>query len=232
MGSFTAVDIICAVILLGFAAFSFMRGFVHQVLAIGAWVGAVLGAMHGYPIVQPFVRERMDSDLGANLATGIGLFLVALLILSILTKAISDRVRRSALNSVDSSLGVVFGLIMGAALLSAAYLGVTWMAGTDQPPPDWLAKARTRPWLERGADLLRGFVPSQFGGAEAKAREIKSDAKDLIEAEKTFRKYVAPQPAGQPASQKDGDKDSQAKPAKGYDKESRGQLDRLIQNNQ
>lgn len=236
MGSFSAVDIICVVVLLGFAAFSFFRGFVHQALSIGAWVGAVVVTMQGFPLLRPFVRERMDSTLGADLASGIGLFLVSLLVLSILTKAISDRVRNSALNSLDSALGVLFGLIVGAGLLSGAYLGIAWMSGADQTPPDWLASAKARPWLERGAILLKTIVPEQINAADTKAREIKNDAKDLMEAEKTFRKFVSPLPAAQPegkaADQKAGDKDSQAKPAKGYDKESRSQLDRLIQTNQ
>lgn len=234
MGNFTAVDIIVAVVMLGLAAFSFFRGFVHQVLAIGAWIGAVAITFYGFPLARPFFRSHIDSALGADLATGICLFLVSLLALSIATKAVSDRVRRSALNSVDSSLGFVFGLCLGAALVSLAFLLTTMLAGPDLP--DWLANAKTRPWLERGAGMLRGVAPENFGSAEKKTNEVKGQARDLMEAEQQFRQIVSPTPTATPAEEtsapaKPGETPAK-KPAKGYDKESRSQMDRLFQTNQ
>lgn len=234
MGNFTAVDIIVAVVMLGLAAFSFFRGFVHQVLAIGAWIGAVAATFYGFGVARPFFRSHIDSALGADLATGVCLFLVSLLALSIATKAISDRVRRSALNSVDSSLGFVFGLGLGGALVSLAFLLITMWSGPELP--DWLANAKTRPWLERGAGMLRGVAPENFGTAEKKTNEVKGEARDLIEAEQKFRQFVSPQPASSPAEDKTSPaKPGEApatKPAKGYDKESRSQMDRLFQTNQ
>ncbi len=233
MGNFTAVDIIVAVVMLGLAAFSFFRGFVHQVLAIGAWIGAIAGTFYGFPMARPFFRSHIDSALGADLATGISLFLVLLLVLSIATKAISDRVRRSALNSVDSSLGFVFGLGLGAALVSLAFLLITMVAGPELP--DWLAGAKTRPWLERGAAMIRGIAPDNFGAAEHRTNEVKSEARDLMEAEQKFRQIVSPQPTAASAEDKTGPArpgEAPAKPAKGYDKESRSQMDRLFQTNQ
>lgn len=233
MGNFTAVDIIVAVVMLGLAAFSFFRGFVHQVLAIGAWIGAIAATFYGFGLARPFFRSHIDSALGADVATGICLFLVSLLVLSIATKAISDRVRRSALNSVDSSLGFVFGLGLGAGLVSLAFLLVTMLTGPELP--DWLATAKTRPWLERGAGLLREVAPENFGTAEKKTNEVKGEARDLIEAEQKFRQFVSPLPTSNPAEDKTGPAkpgEAPAKPAKGYDKESRSQMDRLFQTNQ
>lgn len=233
MGNFTAVDIIVAVVMLGLALFSFFRGFVHQVFAIGAWVGAVAITFYGFPLARGFFRSHIDSALGADVATGAVLFLVSLLVLSMVTKAVSDRVRRSALNSVDSSLGFVFGLIMGGALVSLLYLLMAGVAGPEQP--DWLAQAKTRPWLERGAGLLRNMAPEGFGDAERKGQALKSDAQELIEAERQFRQIVSPQPSGGDVEPKPGEGQAEpkpAKPTKGYDKESRGQMDRLFQTNQ
>lgn len=233
MGNFTAVDIIVAVVMLGLAAFSFFRGFVHQVLAIGAWIGAVATTFYGFGLARPFFRGHIDSALGADVATGVSLFLVSLLVLSIVTKQVSDRVRRSALNSVDSSLGFVFGLGLGAGLVSLGFLLVTMLAGPELP--DWLANAKTRPWLERGAAMIRGFAPDNFGTVEKKANEVKGEARDAIEAEQKFRQFVSPQPASNPAEDKTGPArpgEAPAKPAKGYDKESRSQMDRLFQTNQ
>lgn len=221
----TAVDIVVAVVLLGSAGFAFMRGFVHEVLAIAAWAGAAFAALYGFQYAQPLFRQYIGSTLAADTAAGASLFLVTLLALSITTKAVSDRVRRSALNSVDSSLGFVFGLARGAVLMCLAYILVIMVT---EEPPGWLAEAKTRPWLERGATLLRAMAPDSFGSAEKSAKKASNDAQQVIEAERTFRKYVSPLPAAPVETKETG-----GKPAKGgYDKDSRSQLDRLIQTNQ
>lgn len=227
MGSFplSAVDIVVAVVLLGSAGFAFMRGFVHEVLAIAAWVGAALAALYGFKYVQPFFREQIGMAWAADAAAGVTLFLVTLLVLSLMTKAVSDRVRKSALNSVDSSLGFVFGLIRGGVLLCLAYMVVVWVMAPEEPP-SWLAQAKTRPWLERGAQALQGMAPEGFGAAQTQTRKVSDEARELKQAEETFRKYVAPQPA-EPVRDVQG-----GKPAPSYDKDSRSQLDRLIQTNQ
>ncbi|MGE5547563.1 MAG: CvpA family protein [Solirubrobacterales bacterium] len=226
MGNFTFVDVVVAVVLLGSAGFAFLRGFVHEVLSILAWVGAGFAALYGFHTVQPFFRQHIGAAWAADAAAGASLFLVSLLVLSIATKAVANRVRNSALNSVDSSLGFVFGLVRGAVLLCLAYMVVAWLFKPDQQP-DWIAQARTKPWLERGATLLKGLAPSSFGAAEETTRAASGEAREVIEAERTFRKFVAPQPA-----QPDGAGSGGKPPAQGYDKDSRGQMDRLFQTNQ
>lgn len=223
---FTAVDVVVAVVLLGSALFAFMRGFVHEVLAITAWVGAVFAVLHGLPTARPYFRDYIGPGWAADAAAGLTLFLVTLLLLSMLTKAVADRVRRSALNSVDSSLGFLFGLARGAVLLCLAYMLGDWLLHTRHPaePPTWLAEARTRPWLERGSALLRNLAPEGFGTAEAAAKEASAAAKPLVEAERTFQKYVSPLPTA-PAEPRDPK-------GSGYDRESRSQMERLIQTKQ
>lgn len=223
MGNFTFVDVVVAVILLGSAGFAFMRGFVHEVLAILAWVGAVFAALYGFNHVQPFFHQYMGPQWLADAAAAISLFLVTLLALSLMTRAVSIRVRNSALNSVDSSLGFVFGLIRGAIILCLTYMVAAWAFHPDQP--DWLAKAKTKPWLERGTAALRGLAPGQFGMAEGATKAVSAEAQQVIEAERTFRKFVAPQPDNTP-SEKSG-----SAPA-GYDDHSRSQLKRLYETTQ
>ena len=228
----TAVDVVVAVVLLGSAGFAFLRGFVHEVLSITSWVGAVFVTLYGFPHAQPFFRSHIGAAWAADAATGASLFLVTLLALSLFTKRVSDSVRRSALNSVDSSLGFVFGLARGAVLMSLAYMSAAWLFDTPEQQPEWLAQSRSRPWLERGAGLLQGLAPSGFGKAEAKAREASAETRQLMEAEKTFQKFISPQPTSPSAQAAPNGKSAQAPSQGGYDTESRTQMERLIRSNQ
>jgi len=227
----TVVDVVVIGVLLGSAGFAFLRGFVQEVLSITSWVGAVFAALYGFSTLQPFFRSQIGVVWAADAATGASLFLVTLLVLSLLTKRVSDRVRQSAMNSVDSSLGFVFGLVRGAVLLSLAFLSAAWLFDRPDHYPSWLADARSRPWLERGGNMLKSMAPDGFGQAELKARSVSSETRQMIEAEQTFQKFVSPQPAA-PSTVAPGATAAPARPAPVYDSESRAQMERLIRGNQ
>ena len=219
---FTIVDGVVAVVLLGSAGLAFLRGFVHEVLAIAAWVGAGLAALYGFDLVHLWFRAEIGIAWAGDALAAASLFLVALLILSLITKAISNQVRKSALNSVDSSLGFVFGLLRGAVVVCLAYMAITWVIEPEAPPA-WLANAKTRPWLERGAALIEKLRPESFG-RDDKGKIERTATGDLDEdsrrAEEMTKAYT-PQPAA-PAEE--------GKPARqGYDKDQRNEMNRLIQ---
>jgi len=231
----TVVDVVVIVVLLGSAGFAFLRGFVQEVLSITSWVGAVFVTLYGFPTLQPAFRGWIGVPWAADVAAGSLLFLSTLLVLSLLTKQVSDRVRRSAMNSVDSSLGFLFGLVRGAVLLSLAFLSLAWLFDVPEHYPAWLAQARARPWLERGGAMLKTLAPAGFGQAEAQTRAVSAEARQAIEAEQTFQKFVAPQPAAPlpaPAPSAAASPTPAAKPAPVYDNESRSQMERLIRGNQ
>jgi len=230
----TVIDIVVIVVMLGSAVLAFLRGFVQEVLSIASWVGAAFVTLYGFPLLQPAFRAWIDVPWGADVAAGALLFLLTLLVLSLLTKRVSDRVRRSAMNSVDSSLGFLFGLVRGGVLLSLGFLSLAWLFDQPEHYPAWLAQARTRPWLERGSAMLKTLAPVGFGQAETQTRPVSAEARQAIEAEQTFQKFVAPQPAAPLAAPASAAASSTpaAKPAPVYDNESRSQMERLIRGNQ
>lgn len=227
----SAIDVVVAVVLLGSAGFAFMRGFVHEVLAIAAWAGAVFAALYGFEPVKPFFRAHIGMVWAADALAALSLFLVTLLVLSIATKAASRRVQNSALGSVDSSLGFVFGLARGAILVCLAYMIVVWVVDPKpDEPPAWLASSKTRPWLERGSSMLRDLAPEGFGAAEGQARSVSDDVRRAQELEKTYRSLTAPQPTAPAAAGGTARKDEKA--PGGYDNSQRKDMDRLFQSNQ
>lgn len=234
---FTLTDGIVVVVLLISAGMAFMRGFVHEVLAIGAWVGAVIVCLYGFDHVQPWFAEQIGVSWAANLSAGAALFLVSLLAFSIITKAIANQVRKSALNSVDSSLGFIFGLIRGALLVSAAYyIAISWVFDPSDLP-HWIGSAKTRPWLERGAEQINRWRPRHWGN-DLSVPDLNTASGDLLEDSKrgaaqilgsvpaTVESLTSPKVTESPVSQ-----DKNAK-TKGYDKDERRAMDRLFRNTQ
>lgn len=202
------VDIGVLLILLVSAVLAYARGFVHEVLSVGGWIGAIFATFYGFPYAKPIAREYISLDLAADLTAGIVIFIATLVFLSLLTRSIAKRVQSSALNVLDRSLGFLFGLARGAVLVCVAYIGLELVVPKDEQPTV-IQDARTMQLIEPGAALLKSIVPSHITGRTGTG----DPAGDGLNLEK----LVAPKP-----------KQSDSAPREGYDAEQRKSLERLL----
>jgi membrane protein required for colicin V production len=216
---FTFLDIAIGVVLLISGGLAFIRGFVQEVLAVGAWVGAIAAAVFGFPYAQPYARDLIPHELGADVAAGAAVFVVSLVVLSLLTRTLSDRVKDSALNALDRSLGFLFGLLRGAVLVCLAYIAVEWLVVPAQQP-SWLRDARAMPIVEWGADQLKSLVPSEAKNAGADAADDARDqTRKVLETERLLRDIMSPEPKG-PSTDAE---------RSGYDSKERREMERLLE---
>lgn len=201
----TALDLVAIGILLLSAGLAFLRGFVHEVLSIAAWVGAAFAALYGLPLAQPEARTYISNHLAADIAAGVVLFLVSLLVLSLITGALARRVQSSSLNSLDRSLGFLFGLVRGAVIIALAFIVLEWFLPSSGPRPAWITMARGLPMMERGADVLRSLVPAGLLAEEDRARAVSREAQDqarkAMELKQTYDALTRPAPQAVPNPQ-------------------------------
>jgi membrane protein required for colicin V production len=199
----TSADLIIIAILALSALLAFMRGFVREVLSIGAWVGAALATIYGFPILQPYARKYIEVALFADIAAGVAIFVLALIVLTVLSHALSRNVRSSALGAVDRSLGLLFGLVRGAVLVCLAYLVMAW-AIPQEDRPVWVAEARTLPLVQQGAGLLLKILPEsalkQGEDAVGAAADGIGQAIDTGKAVQTLTPSTPTAPATPPAT--------------------------------
>ena len=143
------------------ALFSMVRGFVREVLAIFAWVGAVIAAFKLFPMVQPYVASVLpQKNLVVFASIGV-VFVVTLIVLSVVSAALAGFVRASALSQVDRSLGLVFGVVRGAAIVCLAYIALS----IGLPRPSWpapVADARFLPAAYQGAVWIASLLPPEY----------------------------------------------------------------------
>ncbi len=185
-------DLIVIIILVVSGIFAFVRGFVHEVLAVGSWIGAAFVTLYAYPIVQPMVLGVITVEFIASLLTGVGLFLVTLVLFSVLTRIFSNRIQQSSLGALDRSLGLLFGFARGAVIVVLAWLALDYMI-TEDERPGWIEQARSRPLVERGADMLLTLVPAELleRGDQA-AEDARRRAEEVRRAEQTYQQLVSP----------------------------------------
>jgi membrane protein required for colicin V production len=159
--------IVVAVVLIS-GLIAFARGFVAEALGIGGWIGAYFVALFAAPLLMPTMRGWIGSpDLADPAAYG-AVFLVALIVLSILTGMIGSAVRSSMLGGVDRTLGIVFGLARGLVICAAIYVGATFVDPVDRWP-DAVARARSVPHIYALADWLVHLLPPGYRPKEVPA---------------------------------------------------------------
>ena len=140
---------------------AFMRGLVREVLGIGAGIGSVAIATTALPWGREFGAQWISDPQLLTAASFTAILLIALIVLSLIARQVSNAIKGSALGGIDRTLGLVFGLARGAAVLIIAYLVGGMVVATDHWPPQIL-EARSLPLIYEGAKTVRDLLPAGY----------------------------------------------------------------------
>ena len=196
-------------------------GVVRVLLGIGSWIGATVLTVYGLPLLRPTARDWIESPFLAELATGGSIFLVGLVLFTILTHTIAERVRGTALGAVDRSVGLVAGLALGIVITSGGFMVAERLLdipARDSERPEWLRGSRTAPLLGWTAYSLLALLPEEWrraSGTEGLAPAVPTDAGE------DAKRLMTPVPEKP---------ERQDKP--GYNKDERREMDRLFNSSQ
>lgn len=158
----TWVDGAVAAVVLVSAGIAFFRGLVREVLSLGAWLGAAAAGFFARPFLRPYTQGLIDPPWIADAAGAGVVFLVALIVLKLLSNLLADYVQDSALGGIDRVLGLVFGAARGAVVLVAAYILAGMFAPETGAWPDAVRQARSLPFVASGARAVVERVPAEY----------------------------------------------------------------------
>ena len=195
---------------------AFFRGFVQELLAVVAWIAAGIATFLGIDYVIPLARQLTTIQPLADIGAGTVIFLAVLVVLTIFTRLLVRRVKRSGLGALDRSLGLLFGLFRGAALIAVAWVVIAWTFQGEKYP-GWITEARTLPLVQHGAVALYGMVPEHLRPEEPPP----GLAPDFDEGGLTFESLREVVPIAAAPEERSG-----------YKKQERKDLQGLIEQNQ
>jgi membrane protein required for colicin V production len=150
---------VLAVVLIS-ACLALLRGFTREVLAILSWiVAAAVGyGEYKHPLLLDQVRHFVPNEKIAPYVSAGGAFLLALIVISIITVKVSDLILDSKIGALDRTLGFIFGAARGMLLAIVAFFFYGWLAH-DENQPEWVRNARMKPFLEAGGERLGDLIP-------------------------------------------------------------------------
>jgi len=163
----TALDVFVFLLLIGGAAVGFVRGFVHEVISLAAWVVAIAMLKLFHTQLWGGIERSFDtsSAAAAVLAFAI-LFLPSFVIVKVLARSLGGRTRRSpVLGPFDRVLGGGFGMLKGllgvTLFFLLANLATDMVYGPQSDRPEWMTKSRTYPLLFASGRAIVDWVEAR-----------------------------------------------------------------------
>ena len=154
----TLLDIILLMVMLISGLLAMIRGFMREILSIGAWGVAAIVTLFSYSRVLPMAKQYFTSDTVAAAVSVGGVFLATLLIVSIITARISDMILDSRVGALDRTLGFLFGLGRGLVIVVVAFLFFAWLV-PDRSQPEWVRGAKSKLVLQNTGQWLMSMLP-------------------------------------------------------------------------
>ncbi len=228
----TLFDGIIIGVLLISSVLAMLRGFTNEVLSILAWVVGALAALWLFPYATPIFRTMISSDWLAAVVAALAVFIIGYVLVAAFTVRWADHLLalHEQAESLDRTLGFLFGLVRGLLIVTVAYLFFAWLVPNPADQPDWIRNARLRPLVERSAAALFTLAPS--GPYHGRRIDVPDQA-DRTTAPQRQPAAPAPQPstsaANPPPAQADKSGADTGK-SDGYNTSERRGLDRLFEN--
>ncbi|MCG6870830.1 MAG: CvpA family protein [Gammaproteobacteria bacterium] len=148
---------ICGVILLS-ALIGLLRGFLREALSLASWIGAFWLAWVFAPRFAPFIAGLVENDMLRQVASFSGIFILSLLVAALISNLLHRGVRRAGLTGPDRGLGLIFGTLRGAVLLSV----VAMLAHlTAIPQENWWKQSLLMGYFEASGFVLIKLLPAE-----------------------------------------------------------------------
>jgi membrane protein required for colicin V production len=169
----TALDVFVFLLLIGGAAIGCVRGFVHEVISLLAWIVAIamLKLFHTQ-LWSGFENSFHFSPAAAAVLAFAILFVPSFLIVKLLARQLGGRTRRSPmLGPFDRVLGGGFGAVKGllgvTLFFLLANLATDMVYGAEAKRPEWMVKSRTYPLLNASGRAIVDWVEARRHKAPA-----------------------------------------------------------------
>lgn len=172
----TAFDVGVGVLVLISAILATARGLTREVLSLATWAGSAAIAIYMWQYRPDIARGYIAEAIVADIATVVVTFIVALIVLHLLTMRIADFVVDSRVGPIDRTLGFVFGVLRGVLIAIVITIFGTWLLGSNLPA--WARDSQSLPYLSNMGNTLISMLPE---GLEQQVTDILKGGTGLTE---------------------------------------------------
>tara|TARA_Y100000591_G_C21634408_1_gene594515 strand:+ start:171 stop:719 length:549 start_codon:yes stop_codon:yes gene_type:complete len=136
-----------------------IKGFTASFVSFLKWIVALIITIIITPKLQPWVSEYIESPFINNLGLGIAIYISAIFILILASKAFSSSMKWSGFGPIDKTFGFFFGFFKGYVISVCIFTIINWF----YPFKSWnieVTNALTFEIIENGSKLLIEEFPN------------------------------------------------------------------------
>lgn len=160
----TGFDIAVLILVGAGAIIGFMRGFVQEILALAAWVFAIIVIRYQHTPVTNFLEPHVGSDSGAAVLAFAILLIVPYACVKLIANRLGAASRSSILGPIDRVLGFGFGAVKGIIIVVMAFsilaLGYDTAWGVAGRPT-WITQSRSYPFVNASSEAMVTMIAEQ-----------------------------------------------------------------------
>jgi membrane protein required for colicin V production len=149
---------IAVLLLVGVGAVTgFLRGFVHEILALLAWIFALFAIHYLHTPLSNALSPVIGTVSGGSVLAFALLLLVPYAVVKLIANWLGARTRNSVLGPIDRVLGFGFGAIKGIIIVVLAFSVLVLGYDTVWGPggrPDWITQARSYRFVNASSEAL------------------------------------------------------------------------------
>ncbi|GGN55082.1 hypothetical protein GCM10011349_31390 [Novosphingobium indicum] len=152
----------------------FIRGFVQEILALGAWVFAIFAIRMLHTPVTDWLIPHIGTESGSGVLAFALLLLVPYAAVKLIAGWAGNKSRASVLGPIDRILGFGFGAVKGVVIVVMAFsvlvLGYDTVWGIGGRP-HWITQSRTYPFVNASSEALVQLIAQRRREAGATASD-------------------------------------------------------------
>jgi membrane protein required for colicin V production len=153
------VDYLIMGIILVSSGISIVRGFIKEVLSLVSWALSFWVALTFHPQLSNLLIDYIATPSIRLFTAFFSLFIVTLILSALVNHMISSLVEKTGLTGTDRSLGIIFGLVRGVAIVTLLVL----IAGaTPMPGDSWWQSSLLLEYFEKMAIWLQTLLPADI----------------------------------------------------------------------
>jgi membrane protein required for colicin V production len=156
----TVFDVAVIAVAIFGALIGMSAGFAHAVLFIASWIAAGWLAWRYANLIKPEVEQLVGSTELAYFLSMLAIFVAALIVLVMLTNALSRSVRSGPLGKPDRILGGGFGVLCAWVAIGTAFLFYGYLGPRQLPPA--VEGGATFPLIKEMANFVEPYLPPGF----------------------------------------------------------------------
>jgi uncharacterized membrane protein required for colicin V production len=153
------------------ALISLYRGFIGEFLSLITWLGAGMVTLALAGKSTAFMKNHMESGLGAAVIGIMGTYFITIIIFGILSRMLLRYVKDGAdVGWPDHLMGLGFGLLKGGMLVVLGFILMS-LIFKQQGYPEWVQTAQTLPAVQAATLKVVRMMPEYLGSISTLGQE-------------------------------------------------------------